>query len=85
MKFNPYLHIAWITVCVTASSFLAGNLAIIMYFHLFEGFPYTLTGLVIADVLLMLAGTLGFVISCQKWYRFNQMIKEVQKRVREKQ
>ena len=81
MWYRPFLDIAWITITVTASTFLAGMEGIILYFHFFEDFPYTLTGLVMADVLLMLAGILGMFYSYRAWYRYVMMIKRVKERV----
>lgn len=78
---RPFLSIAWITITVTATSFLAGIEGIILYFYFFEGFQYTVTGHVVADILLMLAGILGFFYACQNWYRYVQMINRVRENV----
>lgn len=78
-----FSHIAWITISVTVSSFVAGIEGILLYFYFFEGFQYTFTGLVIADIMLMIAGIIAFVFSCRAWYNYYMMIQRVKKRVQD--
>ena len=83
-KFRIELDLAYLTIAIAASSFIAGIEGVLLYGYFFMDFPYTFTGSLSADIMLFFFGLIAFVISMRQWWIYFIAIRAAKKAIDER-